>query len=164
VISTLKIELAAIMMTLPCHLNAVKDLRLTPKENCLRKIILHRRIKQPKCLRINTAYTFLLTNIKPFSTSMLPTTWKRILQHYQNRYSTNSFTGKYSAYYLLFYESYQDTNNAIAREKEIKGWIRKKKWELINSFNPDGKFLNEELFGEWPPAAKTPHTWIEVTA
>jgi putative endonuclease len=41
------------------------------------------------------------------------------------------FTGKYSAYYLLFYEAYQDINNAITREKEIKGWIRKKKWELI---------------------------------
>jgi putative endonuclease len=56
---------------------------------------------------------------------------ERILQHYQNRNTSNSFTGKYSAYYLLFYESYQDINNAIAREKEIKGWIRKKKWELI---------------------------------
>jgi len=84
-------------------------------------------------------YTGVTNNIK-----------ERILQHYQNRNTTNSFTGKYSAYYLLFYESYQNINNAIAREKEIKGWIRKKKWELINNFNPEGKFLNEEIFGEWP--------------
>jgi putative endonuclease len=75
---------------------------------------------------------------------------ERILQHYKNRNTSNSFTGKYSAYYLLFYETYQNINNAIAREKEIKGWIRKKKWELINSFNPKTKFLYEELFGEWP--------------
>jgi len=78
---------------------------------------------------------------------------ERILQHYQNRQTTNSFTGKYSAYYLLFYEPYQNINNAIAREKEIKGWTRQKKWQLINSFNPKGKFLNEELFDEWPPHA-----------
>jgi putative endonuclease len=56
---------------------------------------------------------------------------ERILQHYENRNTSNSFTGKYSAYYLLFYESYQEINNAIAREKEIKGWIGKKKWEFI---------------------------------
>ena len=49
-------------------------------------------------------YTGVTNNIK-----------ERILQHYQNRNTTNSFTGKYSAYYLLFYESYQDINNAIAR-------------------------------------------------
>jgi len=37
-------------------------------------------------------------------------------------------------------------------EKEIKGWDRKKKEELINSYNPEWKFLNYELLGEWPPA------------
>jgi putative endonuclease len=41
-------------------------------------------------------------------------------------------------------------NTAIAREKEIKKWRRQKKELLINSFNPDGKILNKELFGEWP--------------
>ena len=76
---------------------------------------------------------------------------ERILQHYKGRNTTNSFTGKYSAYYLLFYETYQNINNAIAREKKMKGWLRKKKWELINNFNPEVKFLNEELFGQWPP-------------
>ena len=85
-------------------------------------------------------YTGVTNNIK-----------ERILQHYQNRNTTNSFTGKYSAYYLLFYESYQDINNSIAREKEIKGWSRKKKDELIKAFNPSLKFLNHEVLGEWPP-------------
>ena len=54
-------------------------------------------------------------------------------------------------FYLLFYESYDYINDAIAREKEIKGWRRSKKEELINSFNPEWKFLNEELSGKWPP-------------
>ena len=42
-------------------------------------------------------------------------------------------------------------NDAIAREKEIKGWLRIKKDKLINDFNPEWKFLNVELLGEWPP-------------
>ena len=42
-------------------------------------------------------------------------------------------------------------NDAIAREKEIKGWLRIKKINLITNFNPEWKFLNEELLGEWPP-------------
>jgi hypothetical protein len=41
--------------------------------------------------------------------------------------------------------------NAIAWEKEIKDWNRKRKEALITAFNPDWKFLNEELFGKWPP-------------
>ena len=42
-------------------------------------------------------------------------------------------------------------NNAIAREKEIKGWTREKKEALIKAFNPNYIFLNEELFGSWQP-------------
>jgi putative endonuclease len=98
-------------------------------------------------------YVYILTNQHKtvLYTGVTNNLEERILQHYQNRYSTNSFTGKYSAYNLIFYETYQNINNAIAREKEIKGWLRKKKWEVINNFNPEAKFLNEELFGEWPP-------------
>jgi putative endonuclease len=98
-------------------------------------------------------YVYIITNQHKtvLYTGVTNNLKERILQHYKNRHTKNSFTGKYSAYYLLFYESYQDITNAIAREKEIKGWIRTKKWELINSFNPEAKFLNEELFGAWPP-------------
>ncbi|WP_373427978.1 hypothetical protein [Chryseobacterium sp. WLY505] len=34
---------------------------------------------------------------------------------------------------------------AINREKQIKGWTRQKKENLIKEFNPDWKFLNEEI-------------------
>ena len=101
---------------------------------------------------MNQYYVYILTNQHKtvLYTGVTNNLKERILQHYQNRSTTTSFTGKYSAYYLLFYESYQNINNAIVREKEIKGWVRKKKWELINNFNPEGKFLNQELFGTWP--------------
>src|SRR5215207_9049484 len=98
-------------------------------------------------------YVYILTNRYKtvLYTGVTNNLQERILQHYQNRNTSDSFAGKYSAYYLLFYESYQDVNNAIAREKVIKGWTRQKKWKLINSLNSEAKFLNKELFGEWPP-------------
>ena len=62
-----------------------------------------------------------------------------------------SSTGKYNAFYILYYESHQYVGNAIASEKEIKGWRREKKIELIKTINPCLNFWNDELFDEWPP-------------
>ena len=76
---------------------------------------------------------------------------QRIVEHYIDRIEQKTFAGKYQCHFLLFYECYKYMNDAIAREKEIKGWTRAKKVKLINDFNPEWKFLNEELLGEWPP-------------
>lgn len=46
------------------------------------------------------------------------------------------FTQKYHVHDLLYYEIYKDPENAILREKQIKGWDRKKKEILISKFNP----------------------------
>jgi putative endonuclease len=75
----------------------------------------------------------------------------RIIEHYMQSGESKSFTGKYYAHFLLYYEDYKYVNEAIAREKEIKGWTRIKKEVLIKSMNPEFKFLNIELFGKWPP-------------
>jgi putative endonuclease len=75
---------------------------------------------------------------------------QRVIEHYLDRVNEKTFTGRYNAFYLVYYECTQYVNNAIAREKEIKGWSRKKKVALIESFNPQWKFLNYELLGEWP--------------
>ncbi len=56
----------------------------------------------------------------------------------------NSFTKKYKIKYLLFYEIFKNIRAAINKEKEIKGWTRAKKEALINDFNPEWKFLNDE--------------------
>jgi putative endonuclease len=76
---------------------------------------------------------------------------QRIIEHWSGCNKSNSFTSQYRAFYLLHYECYQYISDAIAREKEIKTWTREKKMELINKFNPDLKFLNEKIFGHWPP-------------
>ena len=71
----------------------------------------------------------------------------RILQHEQNAkpFSHKSFAGKYNAFYLLYFEHYEWIEQAITREKELKGWRRLKKEALINTVNPKWKFLNDSL-------------------
>jgi putative endonuclease len=48
---------------------------------------------------------------------------------------------------LVYYEQFNDALDAIAREKEIKGWRREKKNELVQTLNPKWKDLGLELFG-----------------
>jgi putative endonuclease len=69
---------------------------------------------------------------------------RRISEHYENRGQKNTFAGKYYCYKLLFWERFPDINDAIAREKELKGWRRSKKEALINEFNPNWSFLDPE--------------------
>lgn len=46
------------------------------------------------------------------------------------------FTEKYNVDKLIYYEVYNDPENAISREKQLKNWNRKKKISLITKFNP----------------------------
>jgi len=55
------------------------------------------------------------------------------------------FTEKYNVERLVYYEIYADIADAITREKQIKGWSRKKKNELISQFNPKWKDLYEDI-------------------
>jgi putative endonuclease len=73
--------------------------------------------------------------------------YKRLSEHLENSkpFRHSSFAGKYNAYHLLYYERYEWVENAIAREKEIKGWRRSKKEVLINTMNPEWNFLNDEV-------------------
>jgi len=55
------------------------------------------------------------------------------------------FTEKYNISKLVFYENYQDINDAIAREKQIKGGSRAKKIKLIEDMNKSWNDLYDEL-------------------
>ncbi|MBR4065217.1 MAG: GIY-YIG nuclease family protein [Bacteroidaceae bacterium] len=69
--------------------------------------------------------------------------YRRYLEHKQE--VIKGFTQKYKCHDLLYYEEFADVNEAIAREKHLKGWIRAKKDELIATINPDKKDLAVEL-------------------
>ena len=53
------------------------------------------------------------------------------------------FTQKYNIDKIVYFEVTNDVYSAITREKQIKGWIRKKKIALIESVNPEWKDLSE---------------------
>ena len=56
-----------------------------------------------------------------------------------------SFAGRYNCVHVVHIERIQDIRQAIAREKEIKGWLRQKKISLIEAHNPNWAPLNKEL-------------------
>ena len=70
----------------------------------------------------------------------------RLFQHKMDAMNEKShFTGKYNAYHLIYWERFEFVDDAIRREKQLKGWSRKKKEALISQFNPEWDFLNDEV-------------------
>lgn len=60
---------------------------------------------------------------------------RRVLEH-KNKL-IEGFTKKYNLNKLIYFESCKDINDAITREKQLKGWTRKKKLNLIQKINPE---------------------------
>jgi putative endonuclease len=59
-----------------------------------------------------------------------------------------SFVKRYNVDRLVYYESFDRPQDAISREKEIKGWRREKKNDLVRMKNPKWEDLSEQLFGD----------------
>ncbi len=67
---------------------------------------------------------------------------KRVNQH--KKKAIRGFTAKYNITDLVYYETTSDVMSTIAREKELKGWLRAKKIALIESVNPEWRDLSLE--------------------
>ena len=74
---------------------------------------------------------------------------ERPVGHYIGKASTIST--RYITRYLVWYEETKYVQNAIDLEKLLKHFTRAQKDELINTTNPEWRFLNEEVLGNWPP-------------
>jgi putative endonuclease len=68
---------------------------------------------------------------------------RRVFEHKEKL--AEGFTKKYSITKLVYYEVCEDIENAILREKQIKGGSRQKKIELVNSVNEEWRDLYEGL-------------------
>lgn len=68
---------------------------------------------------------------------------RRVWEH-KTQIKSDSFTAKYNVDRCVYVEDCGDINAALNREKQIKSWSRSRKFELINSFNPQMKDLSEE--------------------
>jgi putative endonuclease len=85
----------------------------------------------------NTHHTVLYTGV----TSNLR---KRISEHRAGVHPS-SFSKRYNLSRLVYLETTSDIRTAIAREKQIKGWTRAKKIELIERENPEWRDLAEGI-------------------
>jgi putative endonuclease len=97
-------------------------------------------------------YTYILTTStkKVLYTGVTNDLERRLKEHYLGTEQKDNFTTKYKCYYLVWFERHQYINHAIEREKEIKGWLRSKKINLIEQENPRWRFLNSDIM-DWPP-------------
>lgn len=74
------------------------------------------------------------------------TLFGRALQHKDKL--IKGFTSRYDCNRLVYYEGFDDVRKAISREKEPKGWVRKKKIALIESVNPRWEDLSKTWGGK----------------
>ena len=61
------------------------------------------------------------------------------------------FTKRYRIHKLVYYESHKRIADAITREKRLKGWLRSRKNDLVETINPSWEDLSRNLFPELFP-------------
>jgi putative endonuclease len=87
-------------------------------------------------------YIYIMTNSsRTLYTGVTDDLVRRVYEH-KNKL-IEGFTQKYNIMRLVYYEITTDVQAAIQREKQIKGWLRKKKIALIEAANPGWKDLSE---------------------
>ena len=90
-------------------------------------------------------YVYILTNKgnSVLYTGVTNNLKRRIFEH-KNKLA-DGFTKKYNVDKLIYFDYTTDIYSAISREKQIKGWRREKKIDLINVMNPEWKDLFYDL-------------------
>src|SRR5690242_7294636 len=87
-------------------------------------------------------FVYIMTNrSKTLYTGVTNSLRRRVWQHKSGE--GPEFAERYKLDRLVYYERFEDVRNAIAREKQIKGWLRIKKISLIVSLNLRWKDLSE---------------------
>ncbi len=71
---------------------------------------------------------------------------RRVYEH--KKKLTSGFTEKYNIDQLVYYEVFPDAPSAISREKQIKGWKRAKKLDMIEAENPGWHDLSADWYSE----------------
>ena len=101
-----------------------------------------------KTLGTHNYFVYILTNKNKtvLYTGVTNNLQIRIYWHMNPGASSKHFTTKYNCVYLIYFERFQYINQAIEREKQIKGLSRKKKEMIINSVNPEWNFLNDTIW------------------
>jgi putative endonuclease len=98
---------------------------------------------------VNTYYVYIMTNkSRTLYTGVTNRLVRRVAQH--KRKLVPGFTSQYNLTRLVYFEVFRDIRHAIQREKQIKGWVRKKKIALIIAKNPAWRDLSADWYGKDP--------------
>ncbi len=97
-----------------------------------------------KTIGTHNYYVYILTNkLRTVLYTGVTNNLKERLHYHNNPEPfSKGFTAKYKCFHLIYYEQFNNIEDAIKREQQIKGWKRFKKDILISEFNPAWKFLN----------------------
>ena len=88
-------------------------------------------------------YVYMMTNVsRTLYTGVTNDLVRRIAEHQQK--AIPGFTSRYNINQLVWYEATSDVRSAITREKQIKGWKRRRKVALVTSANPNWTDLSEQ--------------------
>ena len=91
-------------------------------------------------------YVYLMTNrTHRLYTGMSNDLQRRVYEHKSKLIP--GFAKRYNLTWLVYYEVTSEVIAAIEREKQIKGWLRRKKIALVESLNPQWKALSADLYG-----------------
>jgi len=90
-------------------------------------------------------YVYIVTNMgnTVLYTGVTNDLKRRVYEHKEKL--VEGFTKKYDITKLVYYEVFEDIENAILREKQLKAGSRRKKVELINSMNGEWRDLYDGL-------------------
>jgi putative endonuclease len=100
-------------------------------------------------------YVYIMSNkSRTLYTGVTNNLERRVYEHKAKL--IDGFTKRYNLDALVYFENTSDVIAAIEREKEIKGWVRRKKVALIYSFNPGWEDLSHDWFSPSPPRDSSP--------
>ena len=90
-------------------------------------------------------YVYIVASLSGvLHTGITNSIFRRVHEHKEKR--TPGFTQSYNVDRLVHFEPFSDVRAAIGREKQIKGWRREKKVELIEATNPKWEDLSSKWF------------------
>jgi putative endonuclease len=110
-------------------------------------------------------YVYLMTNYAHTLYTGVTNDLERRVYEHKNKL-VPGFTSRYGLNSLVYFDVTEDVESAILREKQIKGWLRKKKVELIESVNPEWKDLSEDWLdchSEGAERPKNPAKSVKIT-
>ena len=95
---------------------------------------------------IRSYYVYIMTNRSGTLYIGVTNDLERRTYEHKMGLVASSFTSRYKTDRLVYFEESNDVQEAIAREKQLKGWLRKRKIALIVAMNPTWRDLSEGWF------------------